>query len=340
MSNSEYTDRERKVLRFLDEGVKELWNQQHEMLKGASEHERSTLPNLVKAYDLLIPEVARRLSMSETDVADDISSITLVTTPFPNASIGKDQRSGKWVIRVDITLLRFYHEMSKVLSSQVALVIPDGEKLPDSVSFEHAVEATSRLLHGYWNGIPNPKGISAQLIPGWYVLLATIIFNICVWYTIAHELGHYVLLKSSTAPEEYRQVHSRVARYSRVTLGLDSAKLINKWTTEIAADLIGFQFVLSIVGKHEPAYQVYLYHSCELWHTFYGALIFFKYGKDYLAQSRDLHHPPIEMRREALREVAAYNGFEKPLIESQRLYELIWKLVVAAKDVQTTQRQK
>ncbi len=57
----------------------------------------------------------------------------------------------------------------------------------------------------------------------------------------------------------------------------------------------------------------------------------FKFGDDYFAHSCGIHHLPVEMRRQVLRDVATKNGFNKPVAEAQQLYEIAVRLAQTAR---------
>jgi hypothetical protein len=311
--------------------VEEAWATEEAKLKNASSDDRSPLKNILQVFAGMVPEVAERVNMTISEINDDIEKVSILSRSSLNATIGRNPKTGHWVIQIDPFLLHFYHEMAKIVYSQVGLRLPSGDTIPSPVSFDEAVQATSRLLRSYLNSDASVKGLSASSLSPSSLLLSAVTLNICTWFTIAHELGHYVVLKLKSPPDEYLQVMKPVAFHSRVTLGVDDAEVIRRWTAEIAADLIGFQLVLGYVANKDAVYQVYTYHACELMFSFFGLLVYFKFGDDYFAQSRGIHHPPIEMRRQVLRDVATKNGFNKPVAEAQQLYEIAFRLAKTAR---------
>jgi hypothetical protein len=318
------------VLNFL-KSIEEAWATEEAKLKNASSDDRSLLKDLLKPFAGMMPDVAKRINMTIPEISDDIEEVSILTHSSLNATIGRNPKTRRWVIQIDPFLLRFYYEMAKILYSQVGLRLPSGDTIPSPVSFDEAVQATSRLFRSYMNSDVSVKGLSSSSLSPSSLLLSAVTLNICTWFTIAHELGHYVVLKLKNPPEEFLQVMESVAFHSRVTLGVDDMEKIRRWTAEIAADLIGFQLVLGYIANKDAVHQVYTYHACELMFTFFGMLVYAKFGDNYFAQSRGTHHPPIEMRRQVLREVAAKNGFNKPVSEAQRLYEIAFRLAKTAR---------
>lgn len=317
------------ALNVLRKSYEEALATEEAKLKNASAEDR-LLKNILQVFAGMVPEVAKRVNMTISEINNDIEKVSILSRSSLNATIGRNPKTGRWVIQIDPFLLHFYHEMAKLIYSQVGLRLPSGDAILSPVSFDEAVQATRRLLTSYFKSDVSVKGLPARSLLWSSRLVSAVTLNICTWFTIAHELGHYIVLKLKSPPEEYLQVMEPVAFHSRVTLGIDDAELIRRWTAEIAADLIGFQLVLGYVADKDPISQVYTYHACELMFTFFGVLVYFKFGDDYFAQSRGIHHPPVEMRREVLREVATKNGFNKPVAEAQQLYEIAFRLAQTA----------
>ncbi len=286
-----------------------------------------------KAYDDILPFAAEKLSISTQECRKDIEQVMILHKPTLSAGIGRRNSTGKYVIQVDISLIKYYFEMVKLINSQKSIRLPSGDFSKKSIPYQEAVVAAKRLMDGYLAGDVYSFGVPNEKMASWAFPITVAISELCVCFTIAHELGHYVQLKLLTPPEEYVIASNMVGFLVRSTLAIDSKEIVKNWTTEVAADIMGFQFLMHYVSTKSDIHQIFAYHSCEMALSLYGLIAYYKYGNDMLAYTCDLYHPPLVVRRGIFRDIGDQNGFHKPLQEAQWLFDTAIELVASAKGI-------
>jgi hypothetical protein len=205
-------------------------------------------PVLREFAEALIPSAASRLRVPASELKKRLQ-MRLVDSRYSTEVNAYASRSG-CVVSVTEALFIFYHKMLKVFVA--TLDVADAEtKMVEKklIPWRRVVRVTKRLIEAYLeNRILLEKGFRLEELTDGQEHILGLLRGGCEKFAIAHELGHVIILRSKGKVPEYTPARKVVLGFLRGRDGLggpDRKAMVESWTNELCADLIGLKLLLS-----------------------------------------------------------------------------------------------
>jgi hypothetical protein len=222
----------------------------------------------------LLPRASLRMGIDQKDLRRRLD-LRIESSTEINASVEIVEGGEHIVVVVNDALMLFYHKMLKVYVS--SLGVEDNEKNEienPTMSFDKIVKACKDLIDGFWNGkLLTTQGFRLEELSFAQSAILERLLRSCECFDVAHELGHAVIIISNDEVEEYEFAKSIVIDFLCNMVSMNETErneMIEPWTEEICADLIGLDISLSQenVGPYLnwPNYKQWLCGGAEISH--------------------------------------------------------------------------
>jgi hypothetical protein len=192
-----------------------------------------------------------------------------------NAGVHSDDNWQSFSIVMNQALMIFYHKMLKVFASTIGIGKNEQEASERPTAPPKKILSVSKkLLIAFEEGtILRQKSFYAEELGKGQTAIVGRLVNACECFDIAHEIGHAIYgIKNKQVPEQALAVQSVVGFLADIQdlSQADKEALIEPWTEEICADLIGLNLTLSqpCVPPYNswPNYKQYLCGGAEISH--------------------------------------------------------------------------
>lgn len=268
---------------------------------------------LQKLYNLLVALTSKKMGIPAIKIASKINEIIITNNPNIQGYLKMQGDVGG--VYINYGLVRFYYQMSKIIASRIGYYDASGNIIDSQIPIDETKEKFKDLMELYWKGqLLNAKSFSVNELSGSQILLSAVVLDLTTFFTIAHEYGHFILNEIKKKPIECDFAEDGIRLFISINnLRITDENLIEKWSKEIAADIIAFQFTIEYSNYRPNSHKLLLYNSCDLMFVMLDLLI--QYGIKSGRMLSDIFdsHPPTKLRLEAIRTVAEQNGFIKPL---------------------------
>lgn len=275
----------------------------------------------------LIPDVASCAGMSERQLRNSFSGLTIVPTESDasvNGWVAFD--SDRFHIAVNLALVDYFHQMAKIWATRFRPDSQDSDRHSSTdFSFDYTVEKTSELLEAFWTGtIHRTEPIPIEQLSNWQVSLAQTLCSDGERFILGHEFGH-VMMHNSKGKfdklfEGYRQLVDMFDTSSDLLSTLprhhsiedwSEEDIFNAWVKELVADTLGLKIALE--SKSALKERVATYWAAETYFISFQMLEQYYTGRyDYYPLNS---HPPAMIRLNALRLKANLSSIPEYAVE-------------------------
>ena len=261
---------------------------------------------VLNALGSLIRTARTRLGPNDGRIfASENARVAFIVTAKFNCAV-RVHHHRLFELGVNIGLLEFYRELSRMLCSRINAVSESewksGAANSDSgISFEKTVEVARALAEAFWNErMPEPGIIPEYELAEQQELLYRPILSLGLQFVLGHELGH-VIMETSSRGAEHRDAGRRFAREVLGTPHRDPNEngRVEDWGTEFAADQLGLE--LGLEGS-EPVFKVFQRSAAEWFFVVCDILLRYRLGQTGDSIAADTHPPP-HVRLRYLRDV-------------------------------------
>lgn len=267
--------------------------------------------------DSLMPHVAKKMGIKYDKLSLFVNNIGLNKDLTINASLAPTNKRETFQISINRGLILFIYKMLLLLISRMEVVDNDNKIIEKtSISDEEMIRVAKRLMTAFWTDLNSKDtfiktiGIELFKLTKAQIELSASIQHYAECFAIAHEFGHAIIEKCPGKVQlEFYTVsaalESRINPFFEIYKFKEREKneVLNKWTIELTADLIGLKLCLELVD--DDIIKIVVFASAEFTFLMMYMLDIFrekKTGKRYFYGT--ISHPPLELRLEFLHSYA------------------------------------
>jgi hypothetical protein len=205
-------------------------------------------PILKEFADSLFPCVANRLAVPVSDLKKGLQ-VRLRPARY-STEVNADVNRSDSLININESLMIFYHKMLKVFVSTLDVRDLETKVLyKATIPWRRVVRVTRELLQALMEDrILLQKGFRLEELTQNQENVLGLLRDGCEKFSIAHELGHVIIARSRGKVHEYFSANEEVVGYlkPRDSMRGYEKQVIEPWTNELCADLIGLKLLLSL----------------------------------------------------------------------------------------------
>lgn len=268
--------------------------------------ESSLVSGVSKQVDALVHSASLAFEIEAAVLRSTIDGVNVDRSPAVNATTKPIFRSEKYRITLYDGLAVFFDKVVNAFASRVGVATNEGDVLREpALSFSSSRKIAHRLLRAFWEGrLDEVSGFEALPLSDDQGRSAVLLVESVIRFVLAHEFGH-ILSRMELLPLRDTMSWVREAAetlWSHARTRISSIAFSEKWTNEIAADVIGLR-------THLSSYQT---ESERTWAL--AGVEMFMIVASYLERDADVagiiqvsSHPPAGARLQVIRHVTSSN---------------------------------
>ncbi len=245
---------------------------------------------------------------------------------------GEVKFNGKdFQITINLALMDFFWHMAKLWATRIGVMdIPGYPREDSKISFDETVNFANMFMTAFCEN----RICETQIVPALRLSKNQIIWagNMCHYgerFVVAHEFGHVVIRFAPNRISDFldwattqsrRFISPLLNEFPDCPKSVGEDELVQKWSEEFTADLIGMHLVLATT--EDEIERIKSYWAAELNFITFSLLEHFYYSKRY-AQIYQLTDHPFDMMRLAILRSAADKSTRSDVLEVGRGIEKI-----------------